>query len=88
MLASVLAGIAGSAIQYRLIGLAAAGLSIAAAVAYHVVTISTLETAVAKAQADHAAALADVARRDTAIGELERAIQTQNAAVDRLREDG
>ncbi len=88
MLASIFTRAAGSAIPLRLISFAAAGLTIAAAVTYHMITVAHLETAMAQAQADHASAMADIARRDAAIGELERAISNQNAAVDRMQADG
>lgn len=88
MLSSLLSRIAGSVIPLRVVGLAVAGVTIAGAIAYHLVTVTKLETAVAQAQAAQAEAMADAARRDAAIGEMERGIAMQNAAVARLQADG
>ncbi len=88
MLPALFARTAASAVPWRLLGLAAAGLAVAAAIAFHISTTSSLETAVSKAKSDHAAALADIARRDTAIADLERAIAMLNDAVYRLQSDG
>ncbi|OYQ31427.1 hypothetical protein CHU95_19950 [Niveispirillum lacus] len=88
MLASILTRIAASAVPWHLFGLAAAGLALTTAVAFHIVTVTRLEAAVARAQVAQAEALADIARRDAQIGELERAIATQNTVVARMQADG